>query len=107
MCRVTRPVFILDESSGRISEKARLKGSGLSQIFQSTLAENFKMAAMTQLAKLFSRTRRAAKEGLHSVLTTNNKMSKRHFMEELSFEKEVVSSRTHGVLFFLNKRKVF
>ena len=76
-------VYTRRVSSGRISERARRKGSGPSQIFQSTLAENFKMAAMTQLAKLFSSKRRPAEEGLHSVLIMNNKVSKRDFTEEL------------------------
>ena len=33
------------------------------------------MAAMTQLAKLSSGKRRAAEDGLHSLLTMNNEMS--------------------------------
>ena len=50
------------------------------------------MAAMTQLAKLLSRKRRAAEDGLHSLLTMNNEMSKRVFTEELSFETEVAQT---------------
>ena len=46
------------------------------------------MATMTQLAKLFSRKRRAAEEGLYSLLRMNNEMSKRRFTKELSFETE-------------------
>ena len=50
------------------------------------------MTAMTQLAKLFLRKRRAAEDGLHSLLTMNNEMSKRGFKEELSFETEVAQT---------------
>ena len=58
------------------------------------------MAAMTELATLFSRKRRAAEEGLHSLLTMNNEMSKRCFTEELSFETEVAQAAAFGLAFF-------
>ena len=50
------------------------------------------MATMTQLAKLFSRKRRAAEEGLYSLLRMNNEMSKRRSTQELSFETEVAQT---------------
>ena len=66
-------------------------------------AANFKMAAMTQLAKLFPRKRRAAEEGLHSFLTMNNEMSKRRFAEELSFETEVAQAAAFPAILLSKK----
>ena len=57
------------------------------------------MVAMTQLAKFFTRKTRAAKEGLHSLLTMNNE-------EELSFETEVAQAAAlsaHSPLTFLRR----
>ena len=61
------------------------------------------MAAMTQLAKLFPRKRRAAEEGLHSFLTMNNEMSKRRFAEELSFETEVAQAAAFSAILLSKK----
>ena len=56
------------------------------------------MAPMTQLAKLFPRKKRFAEEGLNSLLTMNNGISKRHFKEELRFERVVQAASLSVVL---------
>ena len=63
------------------------------------------MAAMTELATLFSRKRRAAEEGLHSLLTMNNEMSKRRFTEELSFETEVAQAAALSAILLSKKER--
>ena len=63
------------------------------------------MAAMTELATLFLRKRRAAKEGLHSLLTMNNEMSKRRFTEELSFETEVAQAAALSTILLSKKER--
>ena len=93
--------FIVVEFSAWISEKPGRKGLGPGQMFYTALAANFKMAAMTQLLKLFSRKRKAAEEGLHYLLTMNNEMSKRHFTEELSFETEVAQAAALSTILIL------
>ena len=63
------------------------------------------MAAMTQFAKLFSRKRRAAEEGLHSLLTMDNDMSKKRFTEELSFETEVAQAAALSAILLSKKQR--
>ena len=62
------------------------------------------MAPMTQLAKLFPRKKRFAEEGLNSLLTMNNGISKRHFKEELRFER-VVQAASLSVVLLIKKQR--
>lgn len=60
---------------------------------------------MTQLAKLFLRKRRAAEEGLHSLVTMNNEVSKRRFTEKFSFETEVAQAAVLSAISLSKKQR--
>ena len=67
------------------------------------LAANFKMAATTRFAKLFSGKRKAVEEGLYSFKRLNDEMANKCFTEELTFETEVAQAAGLAAV-LLNKK---
>ena len=67
------------------------------------LAANFKMAATTRFAKLFSGKRKAVEEGLYSFQRLNDEMANKCFTEELTFETEVAQAAGLAAV-LLNKK---
>ena len=106
MCRATRPpVFYWTSFLNGFLRKHNEKAWALIKCFSAALAANFKMATMTQLAKLFLRKRGATEKGLHSLQTMNNEMSKRRFTEELSFETEVAQAAALSAILLSKKQR--
>ena len=89
---MTRPVFYNRRVFWTDFRESRSKRLGSWSNVLDSIGGKFQNGGNDTTREAFLRKRGAAEDGLHSLLTMNNEMSKRGFTEELSFETEVAQT---------------